>query len=42
MHDRFGESGKSADLYRKFKLDAEGIYEQVKKWWSETQKAPKK
>lgn len=33
MHDRFGESGKSADLYRKYQLDADGVYAQVKKWW---------
>lgn len=28
--DGFGESGKSEDLYRKYRLDAIGIYEQVK------------
>lgn len=28
--DGFGESGKSADLYRKYRLDAQGIYEQIK------------
>lgn len=28
--DGFGESGKSDDLYRKYRLDAIGIYEQVK------------
>ena len=28
--DGFGESGKSEDLYRKYRLDAVGIYEQVK------------
>ncbi len=28
--DGFGESGKSADLYRKYRLDPQGIYEQVK------------
>lgn len=28
--DGFGESGKSEDLYRKYRLDAAGIYEQVK------------
>lgn len=33
MHDQFGESGKSADLYKKYKFDAEGVYEQVKTWW---------
>lgn len=35
MHDSFGESGKSADLYRKYKLDAEGVYGQLKEWWSQ-------
>lgn len=34
MRDQFGESGKSADLYRKYKLDAEGVYEQIKKWYN--------
>lgn len=33
MHDRFGESGKTADLYRKFRFDADGVYEQLKEWW---------
>ncbi len=28
--DGFGESGKSEDLYRKYRFDAAGIYEQVK------------
>ena len=28
--DGFGESGKTADLYRKYRLDATGIYEQIK------------
>lgn len=28
--DGFGESGKSEDLYRKYRLDAVGIYEQIK------------
>lgn len=28
--DRFGESGKSADLYKKFKFDEESVYEQIK------------
>lgn len=32
MADRFGESGKSADLYKKFKFDADGIYEQITAW----------
>jgi transketolase len=35
MHDQFGESGKSADLYKKYKFDAEGVYEQVKDWWKQ-------
>jgi transketolase len=30
---RFGESGKPADLYRKYGLDAQGVYEQVLGWW---------
>lgn len=33
MHDMFGESGKTKDLYRKYKFDAEGVYEQVRGWW---------
>jgi transketolase len=33
MRDQFGESGKSADLYKKYKFDAAGVYEQVKTWW---------
>ena len=33
MQDRFGESGKPADLYRKYGLDAQGVYEQVLTWW---------
>ncbi len=33
MHDRFGESGKTADLYRKYRFDADGVYEQLKEWW---------
>jgi transketolase len=28
----FGESGKVDDLFRKYRLDAAGIYEQVKEW----------
>lgn len=35
MRDQFGESGKSADLYKKYQFDAEGVYEQVAKWYSE-------
>lgn len=30
MHDRFGESGPAAELVRKYQLDTEGIYQQVK------------
>lgn len=33
MRDQFGESGKSADLYKKYKFDTEGVYEQIKGWW---------
>lgn len=33
MHDQFGESGKSADLYKKYQFDAEGVYNQLKGWW---------
>jgi len=33
MEDRFGESGKPADLYKKYRLDTEGVYEQVLNWW---------
>lgn len=33
MHDAFGESGKTADLYKKYKFDAEGVYNQVANWW---------
>lgn len=33
MHDAFGESGKTADLYKKYKFDADGVYEQVVNWW---------
>lgn len=32
MHDAFGESGKSADLYKKYKFDAEGVYQQIRSW----------
>lgn len=34
MHDAFGESGKSADLYKKYRFDANGVYEQVKNWYN--------
>ena len=30
MQDMFGESGSAADLVKKYKLDAQGVYEQVK------------
>lgn len=30
MQDTFGESGTPVDLYKKYKFDAEGIYEQIK------------
>lgn len=30
MYDTFGESGSTAELYRKYKLDAEGIAEVVR------------
>jgi transketolase len=30
VYDQFGESGPAAELLHKYKLDAEGIYEQVK------------
>lgn len=33
MHDRFGESGKSEDLYKKYQFDEEGVYQQIKHWW---------
>lgn len=29
MYDKFGESGKGADLYRKYRLDGAGLYEQI-------------
>jgi transketolase len=32
MQDVFGESGAAAQLLHKYKLDAEGIYEQVKQF----------
>lgn len=34
MKDRFGESGKTADLYKKYGFDADGVYASLKKWWS--------
>ena len=30
MKDKFGESGKPADLYKKYKFDSAGVYKQVK------------
>ncbi|MEK7524567.1 MAG: transketolase family protein [Patescibacteria group bacterium] len=33
MKDAFGESGKTADLYKKYQFDGEGVYSQVKAWW---------
>ena len=30
IHDVFGESGSAADLLKKYKLDGDGVYEQVK------------
>jgi len=35
MLDKFGESGKSDDLYKKYGFDEEGVYESVKKALSE-------
>lgn len=32
MQDVFGESGPALDLIHKYKLDGEGVYEQVKAW----------
>jgi transketolase len=32
VNDVFGESGSPADLYKKYKLDAEGIREQILNW----------
>ncbi len=31
--DRFGESGKPVNLYKKFGLDTQGVYERVIGWW---------
>ncbi|MCD6109621.1 transketolase family protein [bacterium] len=33
MEDRFGESGKPADLYKKYGLDVQGVYERILNWW---------
>lgn len=33
MEDRFGESGKPADLYRKYGLDSQGIYDKTRGFW---------
>lgn len=30
VYDRFGESGPALELLAKYRLDAQGIYEQVK------------
>ena len=35
MQDVFGESGSAAELLRKYRLDAEGVYESVKKSYPE-------
>ena len=32
MKDKFGESGKPAELYKKYGLDAESVAEEVKKF----------
>jgi len=29
MEDKFGESGKPADLYKKYGFDAEGVYDKL-------------
>ncbi len=34
MKDSFGESGKTADLYKKYQFDAQGVYDQIKGWWA--------
>lgn len=34
MDDRFGESGKPADLYKKYGLDAQGVCTRVLEWWN--------
>lgn len=35
MRDRFGESGKPADLYNKYGFDEENVYLQIKDWWKD-------
>ncbi len=30
IYDRFGESGSAADLIKKFRIDGQGVYEQIK------------
>ncbi len=35
MQDRFGESGKTVDLYRKYNLDVEGVSRQLNAFWRE-------
>ncbi len=32
VNDTFGESGPAAELIHKYKLDGEGVYEQIKAW----------
>ena len=32
INDVFGESGTAAALIKKYKLDGEGVYEQIKAW----------
>ena len=32
IHDEFGVSGPAAELLKKYGLDGQGIYEQVKTW----------
>ena len=32
MYDRFGESGPAAVLLKKYQLDGEGVYAQIKEW----------
>lgn len=38
IYDRFGESGDASELMKKYKLDAQGIYEVVKKYINEQKK----
>ena len=32
MYDKFGESGPAAVLLKKYKLDGDGVYTQIKEW----------